>query len=234
LIGDVIVKRYLRSMISRRIAPVVGACVLLTGGIGASVLLGTGAAQATACLGTPLAAGTACTDIGTLTFTAGSLTFTPPTVYTWTATDTGVDQSVLAVGSGQEAILVNDATGSGTGWNVTASSTQFTATGPIYLPLTALSLNGSATSATVAATPTAACSAATTCTLPTDSGVTYPVTAIETTPLKIYDAAAATGMGSIVLGLPGANPMGWWVTIPANQKPGTYTSTITLEVLSAP
>jgi hypothetical protein len=220
-------------MASRRVALVLAACVLLTGGTSASVLLGAGAAQAAACSGA-VAVTTPCTDIGTLTFTAGSLTFTPPTVFTWAATDTGVDQGVPDTTTGHETMVVDDATGSGAGWNVTASSTQFTATGPIYLPLTALSLNGSATSATVAATPTAACSAATTCTLPTDSGVTYPVTAIETTPLKIYDAAAATGMGSIVLGLPGANPMGWWVTIPANQKPGTYTSTITLEVLSAP
>src|ERR1017187_10975975 len=102
-------------MASRRVALVLAACVLLTGGTGASVLLGAGAAQAAACSGA-VAVTTPCTDIGTLTFTAGSLTFTPPTVFTWAATDTGVDQSVLAVGSGQEAILVNDATGSGTGW----------------------------------------------------------------------------------------------------------------------
>ena len=139
-------------MIRRRFAPVVGACVLLTGGIGASVLLGAGAAQATACTSGANAAGTACTDIGTLTFTGGPLTFTPPLVYTWAGTDTGVDQSVLAVGAGQEAILVDDATGSGAGWNLTASSTQFTAAGPIYLPLTALSFNGSTTSATVSGT----------------------------------------------------------------------------------
>ena len=220
-------------MFSRRIAPVVGTCVLLTGGIGASVLLGAGAAQATACTGSAQAAGTACTDVGTLTFTGGSLTFTPPTVYTWAGTDTGVDQSVLAVGTGQEAILVDDATGSGAGWNLTASSTQFTATGPIYLPLTALSFNGSTTSATVSGTPTATCSALTTCTLPTNT-TTYPVTSIESTALKIYDTSAASGMGSIVLGLPGANPMGWWLTIPANQKAGTYTSTITLELITAP
>jgi hypothetical protein len=220
-------------MIRRRLAPVVGAGVLLTGAIGAFVLLGAGAAQATACVAGPNPSGApGCTDIGTLTFTAGSLTFTPPLVYTWAATDSGVDQTVLAVGAGQEAILVDDATGSGAGWNLDASATQFT-TGSILLPTTALSFNGSATSATTAGTPTAACSALTTCTVPTNTQ-SYPVLAIPTTMVKIYDTSAATGMGSIVLGLPGANPMGWWLTIPANQKAGTYTSTITLELITAP
>jgi len=219
-------------MIRRRIASVVGAGVLLTGGIGASVLLGAGAAQATACTGSAQAAGTACTDVGTLTFTGGSLTFTPPTVYTWAGTDTGVDQTLLAVGAGQEAILVDDATGSNAGWNLTASATQFT-TGTYLLPTTALSFNGSASSATTGGTPTATCSALTTCTLPTDTSVTYPV-AIPTTPVKIYDALINTGMGSIVLGLPGALPMGWWLTIPASQRAGTYTSTISLELITAP
>jgi hypothetical protein len=221
-------------MIRRRLARVMGAGVLLTGGIGASVLLGAGAAQAIACTSGSNAsgAGNACTDIGTFTFTAGSLTFTPPLVYTWAGTDTGVDQTLLATGTGQEAILVDDATGSNAGWNVTASATTFT-TGTYPLPTTALSLNGSATSPTVSGTPTAACSALTTCTLPTDSSVSYPV-AIPTTTVKIYDALVNTGMGSIVLGLPGALPMGWWLTIPASQRAGTYTSTITLAVISAP
>jgi hypothetical protein len=218
-------------MASRRVALVLAACVLLTGGTSASVLLGAGAAQAAACSGA-VAVTTPCTDIGTLTFTAGSLTFTPPTVFTWAATDTGVDQGVLDTTTGHETMVVDDATGSGAGWNVTASSTQFT-TGTILLPTTALSLNGSTSLATAATIPTAACSTATTCTVPTDSSVTYPV-AIGTTAVKIYDALVNTGLGSINLGLPGANPMGWWLTIPANQKPGTYTSTITLEVISAP
>jgi hypothetical protein len=218
-------------MASRRVALVLAACVLLTGGTSASVLLGAGAAQAAACSGA-VAVTTPCTDIGTLTFTAGSLTFTSPTVFTWAATDTGVDQGVLDTTTGHETMVVDDATGSGAGWNVTASSTQFT-TGTILLPTTALSLNGSTSLATAATIPTAACSTATTCTVPTDSSVTYPV-AIGTTAVKIYDALVNTGLGSINLGLPGANPMGWWLTIPANQKPGTYTSTITLEVISAP
>jgi hypothetical protein len=68
--------------------------------------------------------------------------------------------------------------------------------------------------------------------------VTYPVvmTTAATTPTvyKIYDALAASGLGSITIGLPGAAPVGWWVAVPANAVPATYTSTITLEVVTGP
>src|SRR5450759_2886173 len=92
--------------------------------------------------------------------------------------------------------------------------------------------------AVATAGPTAACTSGATCTLPTDTSVTYPV-AITTaasapTPVKVYDALAATGLGSITIGLPGAAPVGWWVAVPANAVPATYLSTVTLEVISAP
>ncbi len=38
----------------------------------------------------------------------------------------------------------------------------------------------------------------------------------------------------IGLGYPGANPVGWWVTIPGNTPTGTYTSVITLGIISGP
>jgi hypothetical protein len=61
------------------------------------------------------------------------------------------------------------------------------------------------------------------------------ITATTTpTAYKIYSAAAATGLGSIVIGLPGTNPVGWWINLPGNTKPGIYTSTVTLGVVSAP
>jgi hypothetical protein len=64
--------------------------------------------------------------------------------------------------------------------------------------------------------------------------VAITTAATTPTPFKIYDAAATTGLGSIAIGLPGADPVGWWVAVPANALPATYTSTITLEVVSAP
>jgi len=68
---------------------------------------------------------------------------------------------------------------------------------------------------------------------------TFPV-AITTaasgpTPYVIYDANAGTGIGSIAIGgSAAAAPVGWWLTVPGNTTPGTYTSTILMAVVSTP
>jgi hypothetical protein len=55
------------------------------------------------------------------------------------------------------------------------------------------------------------------------------------TPATIYDTAAATGLGQMVIGgSAAANPVGWWVNIPASAKAGDYTSTITMAIISGP
>ena len=214
-----------------------GTCVLLAGGIGASALLGAGPAQAVAC-GGAVAAGTTCTDTGTLTFTAGTLTLTAPSALGWAATANGLDQNLFDTTVAHQAYVVDDATGSGAGWHVTVSATTFTA-GAATLPnVGTFSTTGSITSSAATTAPTAACTTGATCTLPTDS-TTYPVaitTAVSSpTAVTVYDTAIATGLGSINIGAPGALPVGWWLNVPANTKTGTsYTSTITLEVISGP
>lgn len=231
--------RHLLRVIRRRVGPVVGACVLLAGGIGACVLGGAGTAQAAACPGTPVVAGTTCTDTGTLTFTAGTLTLLSPIALTWSGTGNGLNQQLVDTTTAHQSYVVDDATGGGAGWNVTVSATTFTSTTPAATLANTgtFSTNGSIASAAAATAPTAACTTGATCTLPTNT-TTYPValtTAATTpTPFKIYDTSAATGLGSITIGLPGADPVGWWVAVPANVVPATYTSVITLEVLSAP
>jgi hypothetical protein len=212
-----------------------GTFVLLAGGLGAVVLLGGGAAEAAAC-GTATAAGTACTLTGTLGVAAGPLTMTSPTALAWATTENGADQQVVDPTVAQQSYLVNDGTGSGAGWHVTISATTFT-TGPLSLANTATFVTtGSVTSEIAATAPTAACSTSSTCTLPTDT-TTYPVaitTAATTPPAStIYDTAAATGLGSITVGI-GALPVGWWVNVPASTKVGTYTSTISLTLVSGP
>jgi len=235
--------RHLLGVIRGQVGPVVGACVLLVGGIVGCMLGGAGTAQAAACPGTPVAAGTTCTDTGTLTFTAGTLSQLSPTALTWTGTGTGLNQLLVDANTAHQSYVVDDATGSGAGWNVTVSATTFTSTTPAAtLPNTgAFATNGSLTltaGALSTTAPTAACTTGATCTLPTDTSVTYPVvmTTAATTPTvyKIYDALAASGLGSITIGLPGAAPVGWWVAVPANAVPATYTSTITLEVVTGP
>jgi len=229
------VVRFLVGLGRRRLVPLLGACVLLAGGLGASVLLAGGTAQAIAC-GTAIAAGTPCTLTGTLTVTAGALTLTSPTALTWAATETGLDQQVVDTVTAQQSYLVNDATGSGAGWHVTISATTFT-TGTVTLANAGTFVTtGSVTSEAATTAPTAACSTGSTCTLPTDT-TTYPV-AITTaasapTAVTIYDTSAGTGLGSITIGI-GALPVGWWVNVPGATKAGTYTSTITLQIISGP
>jgi hypothetical protein len=233
--------RHLLRVIRKQVWPVVGACVLLAGGVGGCVLTGAGTAQAAACPGTPVAGGTACTDTGTLTFTAGTLSLLSPIALTWAATDNGLNQQVVDTNVAHQTYVVDDATGSGAGWHVTVSATTFTSTTPVATLANTgtFSTNGSITSQALTTAPTGACTTgATGCTVPTNT-TTYPVavTTAATTPTAytIYDTAAATGLGSITVGLPGAAPVGWWVAVPANAVPSAaYTSTVTLEVITAP
>jgi hypothetical protein len=222
--------RHLSRVIRRRVWPVVGACVLLAGGIGAGVLAGGGTAQAAACPGTAVAATVTCTDLGTLNFSAGALTMTVPTALAWAGTDNGLNQQLVDTTVAQQSYVADDATGTGAGWNVTASATVFTGLVTPFptLPAGSFTTNSSLTSQATIGAPTATCTGASTCTLPNDAAVTYPLT-IPTAAVKIYDAALNTGLGSITI-----SPVGWWVAVPANAVPQTYTSTVTLEILSAP
>jgi hypothetical protein len=212
------------------------AFAVLSGGLAAgSVFLTSGTASAVTC-GGAIAAGSSCTLTGTVTVTAGALTLTSPSSLTWTATLTGTDQNVVDTVAGDQQYTVDDATGSGAGWHVTTSATTFT-NGSHTLPDTGTFVtDGSTTSITGTTAPTATCTG--TCTLPTN-GTTYPV-AITTaptspTPVTIYDTATATGLGQIVIGGSAhANPVGWWVNLPASASAGAYTSTITMSVVSAP
>ena len=195
------------------------------------------AASAAAC-GTPVPAGSNCTMTGTLTLTAGGLTLTAPASLSWAATLNGANQSIVDVTAADQQYTVNDGTGSGAGWHVSVSATTFT-NGSHTLPDTGTFVTtGSVTSISATAAPTAACAASTTCTLPNNT-TAYPVaiTTAASSPaaVTIYDTAAGTGVGQIVIGgSTAANPVGWWVNVPASATAGAYTSTITMAVVSAP
>jgi hypothetical protein len=217
-------------------AALLGAFLLLAGA-GLPVLLSAGPAQASGC--SAVLAGTNCTLTGTLTLSAGTLTETSSGQLGWSGTLNGLDQYLVDTSSGDQSYLVNDASGSGAGWHMTVSATQFTTGGgtPALLNNSGtFSTNGSTSLESSTNSPTAACSSGATCTLPSN-GTTYPV-AITTgggtpTAYTIYDTAASSGLGSITVGI-GANPVGWWLFLPANTLHGTYTSTVTLELISAP
>jgi hypothetical protein len=219
-----------------RLANILGASALLTGGISAFALVSGGPAEAAVC-----DTGSNCTITGTLTLGGGVLSLTTPDSLTWTGTVTGLDQNLVDTVAADETYLINNATGTTVGWHVTLAATQFTTTGvtpALTLPLAGtFSTNGSVTDVTDTIHPTAACASASTCTLPTDS-TAVPVavtTGPAVAPVTIYNAAVSTGLGSIVIGGSAtANPVGWWLNVPGNTQGGVYTSTIHLAIVTAP
>jgi len=115
-----------------------------------------------------------------------------------------------------------DTTGTGAGWNLTITSTQFTTGGatPHTLAANASTITG----------VTSACASGT-CTNPTNA-VTYPVgVPAGTTPptaVKFFNAAANTGLGSFTV----TPTMG--VFVPATSFAGSYSSTLTVSIVSGP
>ena len=122
-------------------------------------------------------------------------------------------------------IAVVDDTGSGSGWNVTITSTTF-ATGDCISTGHNLS-----TSASTVQSVAMADNGAGTYTDPTNS-VSYPFTvpAACTAPaaVELFNSSANTGLGHFKL-TPTVH-----IAIPANTYAGTYTSTVTLSIVTGP
>jgi hypothetical protein len=155
----------------------------------------------------------------TATLTGGSLAFVsaPPAV-SFAGTLSGTNQALTTT----QPIDVGDNTGSGLGWNVTATSTQFTV-GAKTLSLTAT---------TVPSAPVPACDATVTCTVATNAiAFPYSLPAAPTTAptaTKLFNAAVGTGMANQTF-----TPT-WSVAIPASTLAGAYLSTWTESLVSAP
>jgi len=155
------------------------------------------------------------------TLTAGSLGFasTPGNVTFPSVALNGQNRTVNAA----QPLDIADATGSGAGWNVTATSTLF-ASGSYTLP---------AGATTITSAPGAAsCDSGVTCTPAASNNVAYPYSlpAAGTAPTatKLFTAGVGTGMGDQTL-----NP-NWTLAIPANAYAGNYQSTWTLSLVSGP
>ena len=120
------------------------------------------------------------------------------------------------------ALATQDTRGLGSGWNETITSTQFTTGAPnnYTLATNASSLTGAVVS-----------DGSGTDTDPTNS-VTYPVAVPAgsgpPTAVKFFNSAANTGMGKFTV----TPTVG--VFVPQNSYAGTYTSTVTLAIVSGP
>ena len=154
----------------------------------------------------------------TATVNAGSLTLSSSATPSLSVTLNGTDQTPTYT----VPMAANDETGSGSGWHLTITSTQFTTGGA-----TPRTLSTSASSITAVS---ASCTHGT-CTNPTN-GTSYPLGvpagSSPPTPVTFYNAAANTGMGDFTV-TPTVE-----VSVPANAYAGTYTSTLTLAVVSGP
>ena len=164
-----------------------------------------------------LAAGTAsATTVATATIGAGTLSVSVPTTISFSDSLNGLDQTVPAV----LAVDVRDATGSGNGWSLTATSTQF-ASGSNTLPTNSVTVTSAAE----------ACDGGATCALASNS-IPYPYSlpagSGPPSASKLFDAAASTGMGDQTV-----TPT-FVLAIPASTAQGIYASTWTISVVSGP
>lgn len=180
-----------------------------------SALLGAGATAMTL-VGVSALPVAAVNATATLTGAAGPaiLSSTTPS---WTQTLDGLDHNGITATANVD---VNDATGTGAGWNLTLSGAVLTSGGH--------TLGQPSTSA---AATFSACDTNSTCTLPTSNTgagqVTYPFT-VATTAAKFYSANANTGLGRMT----GTNT--WAINVPASSFAGTYTGAWVYSIVSGP
>jgi hypothetical protein len=154
---------------------------------------------------------------GALAFVGG----TPASTITFpTTTLNGADRTLTA----SLAFDVSDATGSGAGWNVTATSTQFSS-GTHTLP---------ASATTIQSAPNLVCDLLPIfCTL-ASTIVAYPYTlpaaAVAPAPTPIFDALASSGLGAQTF------TTTWTLVIPADAVASAtpYSSTWTFSLGSGP
>jgi hypothetical protein len=217
----------------RRLTAMLGTSALVISGAAAAAILTAGTASADDC---STATETNCTIGGSSELTAGDLTVQGAATMSLNGTLTGVNQMI----AGDPDLTVVDATGSGDGWQLTASASTFTnvSDSDVLIDANYLIFDGSSGSADdTDDVPSAVCVGSNTCTSVTNHGVSYPVD-LTTAPsgataLTILNAAVGSGLGSFDIG-GGTNPGTFWLNVPANTKAGTYTSTITMSIASGP
>jgi DNA-binding beta-propeller fold protein YncE len=151
---------------------------------------------------------------GVLSFVTTPANLTFPAV-----TLDGTDQSTSA----SLPLDIGDNTGTGAGWNVTITSTQFS-DGSATLPSSATSVDTA---------PSASCDVGASCTPATlSANVTYPLTipagSTAPTATRLYSAAAGSGMGDQTIA------PDFTLAVPADAAAGAYASDWTLSLVSGP
>lgn len=120
---------------------------------------------------------------------------------------------------------VNDATGSGAGWHVTFQASQFTAPGPLTLPTSSLALTNPVITPAALNLAVAPVLEGTPPSWILDSGSAVAI---------IHTALSGQGQGGWTMTQANAAGGDLALTIPTTARAGTYTSTLTFTLASAP
>ena len=165
-----------------------------------------------------LVTGAGAADGTQVVVTAGTLSITNPAAADFASRT--IDGTAQTTTASLDAFTVTDATGSGAGWRVTAQASQFT-----YVPAVGTTRTLAAGSLSVS-TPTVAANGTTS---PDPTVSAGPFTIDVASAVQVASAAVDTGMGAYDFG---ATTM--TLSLPADVYAGTYTSTVTISVVSAP
>ena len=160
---------------------------------------------------------------GSASIAAGTLSLGTVSGVSFSGTLNGQNQ---IFSSPTNALSVTDATGSGNGWKLTVSGTQFNTGGatPRTLPTTALQIGS-------AASPVSATAASGSTGVNPTNGVAYPMTVplgASATAASFFNSAAETGMGKFDLNVP------YFLSVPANTFAGSYSGTLTVSLVAGP
>jgi hypothetical protein len=153
----------------------------------------------------------------TANVSGGALTLIPPATASFAVTLDGSDQTATS----PQAFDVEDNTGSGAGWAVSATSTTFSSQ-THSLPTNAVTFKSA---------PSEACDSDSECALASDT-VQYPYTLpagmVAPTATTLIDAADGTGLGDETLTMTAS------LLVPAATPAGSYSSTWTYSITAGP
>jgi hypothetical protein len=119
-------------------------------------------------------------------------------------------------------VEVIDPRGTGTGWNLTVTSTQFLDGAGHRFPAAASTITGTTNSCG----PTSTCTTATNSVV--NSNLALPAGVAAPAAVKYFNATATTGLGKVDVNATVS------VLVPANVFAGTYNSTVTVSIVSGP
>jgi hypothetical protein len=158
---------------------------------------------------------------GSATITPGALTMGTPATVDFTGVLNGLSQAL----SDDQGISISDLTGSGDGWHITLTTTQFSTGGAT--PFTLLP-----TAATdISSTGTCGAADAGDCVLADDTTAVIAIPAAAVAPTAVSILTAVEGLGR---GGPMTYTQVMHLAIPANAKAGTYHSTWTYSLATGP